>query len=155
LCNANGPSTPGLQSLLAISRRPMLPSSLHKPWAESERKQRFRSSIPFRAGQLIPAFHPRYLSVYASTALLPVPLQHSILGLWLRVTLAGAAPARLQAISSPHVHILLVGQSCFRVKNGFSRCTERAESRGSLKVLMVVMADAETSHSTIQTREAR
>ena len=67
LCNANGPSTPGLRSQLAMARRPVLPSSVNRPWAESDRKQSFRSSIPFRAGQRIPTFHPRYLSVYAST----------------------------------------------------------------------------------------
>jgi hypothetical protein len=38
-----------------------------RPSAESDRKQYFRNSIPFRAGQLLPTFHPHYLSVYAST----------------------------------------------------------------------------------------
>jgi len=28
---------------------------------------KFRGSIPFRVGQLLPTFHPRFLSVYAST----------------------------------------------------------------------------------------
>ncbi len=31
-------------------------------------------------------------------------LQNSIQGLWLRVTLARATPARLQTISSPHLY---------------------------------------------------
>jgi hypothetical protein len=36
MCNANGPSTPGLQQSLAMTRLPVLPSSMHKPWAGSE-----------------------------------------------------------------------------------------------------------------------
>ena len=67
LVSANGPSTPGLPSTLAVTRRGILPSSVNRPWAESDRKQSFRSSIPFRAGQPVPTFHPHCLSVYAST----------------------------------------------------------------------------------------
>ncbi len=102
MCSANGPSTPGLPAPLAKTRRSMLPSSLRKPWAGSDRKQGFRSSIPFTAGQPTRSVHPHYLSVYASTCLLPATLQHSILGLWLGVTQAGFPPARHQTISSPH-----------------------------------------------------
>jgi len=36
MCNANGPSTPGLRQSLAMTRLPVLPSSMHKPWAGSE-----------------------------------------------------------------------------------------------------------------------
>jgi hypothetical protein len=36
MCNANGPSTPGLRQSLARTRLPVLPSSMHKPWAGSE-----------------------------------------------------------------------------------------------------------------------
>ena len=109
MCSANGPSTPGLRSPLAKTRRPVLPSSVNRPWAVSNRKQSFRSSIPFRAGQPVPTFHPHYLSVYASTRhfgeeFLIDGLQHSILGLWLGATHAGTTPARHQTISSPHVH---------------------------------------------------
>ena len=35
MVSANGPSTPGLPSPLALARRGILPSSMHKPWAES------------------------------------------------------------------------------------------------------------------------
>jgi len=54
MCNANGPWTPGLPASLAMTRCGILPSGMHRPWAESDRKQRFRSSIPFRAGQPVP-----------------------------------------------------------------------------------------------------
>lgn len=59
------------------------------------------------------------LSVYASTQdfggnrLIPTP-QISIQGLWLGANLAEAAPARLQAISSAHVH-RMVRLRTFRV----------------------------------------
>ena len=69
--------------------------------------QRFRSSIPFRAGQLPPTFRPRYLSVYAATCLLPNTLQHSRQGLWLEATLAGFPPACQQIISSTLVHAIV------------------------------------------------
>jgi hypothetical protein len=36
MCNANGPSTPGLRQSLAMTRLPVLPSSLDIPWAGSE-----------------------------------------------------------------------------------------------------------------------
>ena len=56
MCNANGPSTPGLRPPLAKTRRPMLPSSMNTPWAESNRNKDFGAqyhsgfdsqSIPF------------------------------------------------------------------------------------------------------------
>jgi len=43
------PSTPGLPASLAVKQCRMLPSGVNRPWAESDRKQGFRSSIPFRA----------------------------------------------------------------------------------------------------------
>ncbi len=39
MCNANGPSTPGLLQPLAMTRPPVLPSSMDKPWAGSESYQ--------------------------------------------------------------------------------------------------------------------
>ena len=36
VCNANGPWTPGLLLPLAMTRPPVLPSSMHKPWAGSD-----------------------------------------------------------------------------------------------------------------------
>jgi hypothetical protein len=72
----------GLQQPLAMTRLPVLPSSMHKPW-QDPRVAEFRGSIPFTAGQPVQSIHPRYLSVYASTRLLPDALQHSIPGLWL------------------------------------------------------------------------
>ena len=63
---------------------------------------KFRSLTPFRVGQSVRTFHPRYLSVYASMldfggrspkrsalwSLIPT-LQNSILSLWLGATQAG------------------------------------------------------------------
>ena len=66
-----------------------------------------RCTVPFTAGQPVQSIHPRYLSVYASTRLLPDTLQHSIPGLWLAVTRAGFPPACQQTISSPHVQRLV------------------------------------------------
>src|SRR4051794_40761948 len=83
LCNAKGPSTPGLRSSLAMPRRPMLPSSMHTPWAESDRNNDFGAQYRSRLGNLTQSIPPRYLSVYASTWLLPNTLQHSIPGPWL------------------------------------------------------------------------
>ncbi len=104
MCSANGPSTPGLPAPLAKTRRSMLPSSLRKPWAGSDRKQGFRSSNPFTAGQPTRSVHPHYLSVYASTCLLPATLQHSILGLWLRATQAGNAVKDIFALAEGLFH---------------------------------------------------
>ena len=73
-----------------------------------QQEQRFRSSISFRAGQSVPTFHPRYLSVYASTRLLPDALQHSILSLGLGATQTGVSPASCQTISSTHVHVMVL-----------------------------------------------
>ena len=121
MCNANGPWTPGLPASLAMTRCGILPSGMHRPWAESDRKQRFRSAIPFRAGQPVPTFHPRYLSAYASTLdfgetpwgggyLEPLyqRCKCSILGLGLGATQAGFPPANRQTISSPHVHAMVL-----------------------------------------------
>ena len=115
MCSANGPSTPGLLSQLARTRREMLPSSVHRPWAESNRIQNFGAQYHSAPRGHSRSIHPHYLSVYASTPLrrrrqhdgftLLIPtLQHSIRSLWLRATPAGFPPARHQTISSPHVH---------------------------------------------------
>ena len=49
MCNANGPSTPGLRPPLAKTGRPMLPASMHTPWAESNRNKDF--GAPYRSGR--------------------------------------------------------------------------------------------------------
>ena len=90
----------------------MLPSSMQKPWAGSNRKPSFRSSIPFRAGRYsLPFILTTFLCTLqpeTSAIRLIRWLQHSILGLWLAVTQAGLTPARLQTISSPHVHRMVL-----------------------------------------------
>ncbi|MFN9639448.1 MAG: hypothetical protein ACK56W_05465, partial [Pirellula sp.] len=58
---------------------------------------------------------PRFLSVYASTWLLPDTLQHSILGSWLAATQVGVSPTCLQLISSTHVHRLVI-RSIFMIQ---------------------------------------
>ena len=76
-------------------------------------KQRFRSSIPFRAGELSPylssslPFCVRFNQRLRRNRLIRW-LQHSIRGLWLEATPAGFAPARPQTISSPHVHPIVL-----------------------------------------------
>ena len=97
VCNANGPWTraSGNRSPKR-GRRCCLPVCTNLGQVPIGTK--FRGSIPFTAGQLVQSFHPRYLSVYASTwhfgtKPLIATLQHSILGPWLTATQAGVAPA--------------------------------------------------------------
>jgi hypothetical protein len=77
---------------------------------------KFRSSCRSPPRGHSRSIHPHYLSGHASTnhfegvaritasRFLIDSLQPSILGLWLRATPAGIAPACRQTISSPHVH---------------------------------------------------
>ena len=78
MCSANGPSTPGLPASLAMTRRGMLPSSLQRPSAESDRKQSFRSSIPFRAGQLLPRETVTITTVLPTVTQRPSPSDHRV-----------------------------------------------------------------------------
>ena len=66
------------------------------------------SSIPFKVRQPVDTFLLRYLSVYASTYLLPDTLQHLILGLCLTATQVGVTPTYLQAISSTHMQFFVL-----------------------------------------------
>ena len=50
MCSANGPSTPGLRQSLAMTRLPMLPSSMHTPWAGSESYKDFGAQYHSRPG---------------------------------------------------------------------------------------------------------
>ena len=54
--------------------------------------------------QSIDNFRPHYLSVHATTWLLPDKLQRSILGLWLTASQMGIAPTYFQTISSDRMH---------------------------------------------------
>jgi hypothetical protein len=82
----------GLRPRVSVSRSPgrgcrcCLPVCTNL--GQDPRVTKFRGSIPCTAGQPVQSIHPRYLSVYASTRLLPDALQHSIPGLWLAVTRA-------------------------------------------------------------------
>ena len=67
MVHANGPSTPGLRSPLAVSRSPMLPSGMHTPWAGSDRYQDFGAQYHSQPDGHARSVHPRVLSVYAST----------------------------------------------------------------------------------------
>jgi len=67
MCNANGPSTPGLLDSLAVSVNRSIAFQHAKTLGRIQQKPCFRSSIPFRAGRYSLTFHPHYLSVYAST----------------------------------------------------------------------------------------
>jgi hypothetical protein len=103
----------GLRPRVSVSRSPGRDCRCCLPvctnLGQDPRVTKFRGSIPFTAGQPVQSIHPRYLSVYASTRLLPDALQHSIPGLWLAVTRAGFPPACQQTISSPHVHRFVRG----------------------------------------------
>ena len=91
---------------LPITRREVLPSGMHKPWAGSNR---------YKISELI-AVHRRMatpgrftlttflctLQGATSDSVLIRTLQHSILGTWLTLTQAGVTPASHQTISSPH-----------------------------------------------------
>ncbi len=98
----------------------MLPSSVNKPWAGSDRYKDFGAQYHSQPGGHARSVHPRVLSVYASTchfgAACPLghrlrslifTLQHSIRGLWLGATPAGFPPACLQTISSSLIHRLV------------------------------------------------
>ena len=116
MCSASGRATPGLLSQLAKSRREILPSNMHTPWAGSNR-YKISELMSFTAERPLPVDSPslpfcvrfnvplqRRRQHYGFTLLIDT-LQHSILGLWLRATHAGSASACHQTISSPHVHL--------------------------------------------------
>ena len=117
LCSASGRATPGLLSQLARARREMLPSSMHKPWAESNR-YKISELMSFTAGRPLPVDSPslpfcvRFKMRFRRKRLIRI-LQHSILGTWLTLTQAGVPPACHQTISSPHVH----RSCCFRTRS--------------------------------------
>lgn len=73
-------------------------AGLDVAFSRSECLGRFRENMHFgaqyrsRFGRPAQSIRSRYLSVYASTQLLPATLQHSIPGLELRVTRTGFAP---------------------------------------------------------------
>ena len=115
MCSASGRATPGLLSQLANTRREVLPSSMHKPWAESNR-YKISELMSFTAERPLPVGSPslpfcvrfnvplqRRRQHYGFTLLIDT-LQHSIRSLWLRATPTGSPPACQQTISSPHVH---------------------------------------------------
>ena len=153
MVSANGPSTPGLLATLALTRRKMLPSSVNRPWAESNRNKAFGAQ--YRSGrdsQSLILIRNQYID--CDTLAMPRKISacradfDSILhhidckmvqfssslpfclrfngGLrqlralyrrcktryeasgWLRVTPAGSTPARLQTISSTHVHAVVI-----------------------------------------------
>ncbi len=92
---------------------------MHKPWAGSERNHiselnTIQGGIanPYLSSSL--PFCLRFNAELRLSSLITT-LQNSIQGLWLGVTLAGAAPARLQTIASPHVHRLVRIRSSVRV----------------------------------------
>jgi len=101
--SASGRATPGLLSQLAISRREILPSSMHTPWAESNR-YKISELMSFTAGRPLPVDSPslpfcvRFNVAFRSRrrhygfTLLIDTLQHSIRSLRLTATPAGSPP---------------------------------------------------------------
>lgn len=55
--SVSGRATPGLLSQLAVSRREILPSSMHTPWAESNR-YKISELMSFTAGRPLPVDSP-------------------------------------------------------------------------------------------------
>jgi hypothetical protein len=83
----------GPQAPLAITRDSVLPSAGPNAWADSKRNMHFGAQYHSRFGRPAQSIRPRDLSVYASTPLLPLTLQHSIPSLRLRATRTGFPPA--------------------------------------------------------------
>ncbi len=83
--------------------------NVHRPRSV---EKRFKFGLSFYLASFVQDFHPRFLSVYASTWLLPDTLQHSILSLWLRAIQAVVPPACLQNSSRTQVHALVRGHQC-------------------------------------------
>ncbi len=113
--SASGRATPGLLSKLARTRREILPSSVNRPWAESNR-YKISELMSFTAERPLPVDSPslpfcvrfnvalpRRRQHYGFTLFIDT-LQHSMRSLWLGTTPAGSPPACHQTISSPHVH---------------------------------------------------
>ena len=108
-CLARAGERPRVSSRgLPLTRREVLPSSVNKPWADSNR-YKISGLMPFIAAGPPTVDSPslpccvRFNCRLRPRGLLR-QLQHSILGLWLAVTQAGTPPACHQTISSPHVH---------------------------------------------------
>jgi hypothetical protein len=57
MCSASGRATPGLLSQLAVTRREILPSSVNKPWAGSNR-YKIAELMSFTAGRPLPVDSP-------------------------------------------------------------------------------------------------
>jgi hypothetical protein len=108
---------------LAKVRRRVLPSSMQRPWAVSDRNHVFgarsRSGsgsqpIPFTLTTFLCTLQPGHFE----GDLLIAKLQHSILGVRLTLTQAGVTPARLQLISSPHLHPMVTQLSVMNPVDG-------------------------------------
>ena len=91
-----------------MTRREVLPSGMHKPWAGSNR-YKISELFPFIVTGP-PVIHSsslpfclRFKVALRAEALIDT-LQNSILGAWLTLTQAGSPPACQSTISSPHVH---------------------------------------------------
>ena len=114
------PASTGLLSQLANVRREMLPSSVNKPWAGSNRYKiselpqvathgvHRREATPGRF--TLTTFLCTLQDATSGKAFIDT-LQHSILGTWLTFTQAGVPPASHQTISSPHVHRFVLPRS--------------------------------------------
>ena len=118
VCSASGRATPGFLLQLARTRREILPSSVNRPWAGSNR-YKISELMSFTAGRPLPVDSPslpfcvrfneslrRRRQHYGFTLLID-SLQHSIRSLRLTATPAGSPPACHQTISSPHVQRLV------------------------------------------------
>ena len=108
-----GLTTPGLRSLLAESKRAMLPSSMNTPWAGSN-SYNLSELNTIQGGVASPClssslpFCVRFnWALQVGEPTLIAKLQHSILGSWLVITQVGVTPTCLQVISSTHVHRLV------------------------------------------------
>ena len=96
---------------LPLSRRGVLPSGMHKPWAGSNRYKISELNAVHRRvatpGRFTLITFLCTLQDTTSDRVLIRTLQHSILGTRLTFTQAGFSPASHQAISSPHVHFFV------------------------------------------------
>ena len=159
MCSASGRATPGLLSQLAVSRREMLPSSMHRPWAESNR-YKISELMSFTAERPLPVSSPslpfcvrfneplrRRRQHYGFTLLID-SLQHSIRSLWLRATPAGITPACHQTISSPHVH-------CFvsRIPRLHADCQEQLPTRQLFPLALALSGAISNSNSELLAAE--
>ena len=130
MCNANGPSTPGLLDSLTVSvnrsiafqhAKTLGPAINDKGRQETMPLNRTHCGAQYRSGRdatPLPFILTTFLCTLqpATSAIRLIrKLKHSILGLWLAVTQAGVTPARLRTISSPHLHSMVRPASLKRV----------------------------------------